>query len=360
MVPKCNANVPLDSWVAEAIKQGLMLGEVRKGVLDFTSDWRVEFKRALRTAADLLEAGFIGEGDFPAFDELTRKYQFLLPRYYASLIDRANPHCPIRLQAIPSLKELTKVPGLYSDPLSDLKHKPASRITHRYRGRVLLHLTPNCSMYCRYCFRKSLLNSLKRDFFDGSLEEAFDYLRTQSEIREVIFSGGDPLMVSDEEFERVLQEISSISHIERLRIHTRVPVTFPMRITSKLIKILKSFPRKIIIVTHLNHPKEITPLSSQAIERFRTGFVLLNQSVLLRGVNDSWKTLAMLSEGMFEMGVLPYYLHHPDRAQGTGHFDLTVEEGMQIFEKLRSELSGYLVPRYVIDKVGVPYKVPVG
>jgi len=323
-------------------------------------DWREELGRSYRTAEDLAREGFIREDERASYEPLLARYKFLLPRHYAALIDHNDAHCPIRRQAIPSPRELEKRRELKADPLNDLEHRPTPRLTHRYRNRALLHLTQNCSMYCRYCFRKTLLNELSDDFFRGALDDALAYLTRTPEIEEVILSGGDPLLVSDANLGAALSRLAAISHIKRLRVHTRVPVTFPIRVTEALASVLSGTRLPVVVVTHFNHPRELTAQSATAAVTLRArGIHLLNQSVLLEGVNDNVETLSQLSEGLFTLGILPYYLHHPDRAEGTHHFDLSMERGSAIYEALRARLPGYLVPKYVVDIVGVPYKLNV-
>ncbi len=321
------------------------------------SSWQAEWSHNLRSAADLVGAGLLESDHQESVDRVLKKFKFSLPRYYAGLIDPTDPNCPIRLQAIPSLRELEETPRLVADPLADLDHQPAPRLTHRYQGRALLHLTPNCSLYCRYCFRKSLLNELQPELFGGGFEEPLAYLASHPDIEEVILSGGDPLLAPDATLERVAHELAKLPHLKRLRIHTRVPVTFPQRITDGLIRAVSAGRLPLVFVTHFNHGKEVTPEAVEACRRIKTvSAALLNQSVLLKGVNDDAQVLADLSEKLFDTGILPYYLHHPDRAAGTGHFDLSRERGIEIHEALRTRISGYLVPRYVVDEAGFPYK----
>lgn len=323
------------------------------------SAWREELRNSLRTVDELIAARLIASEERGAYERLLGRYRFSLPRYYANLIDRNDPNCPIRLQAIPSLKELDAHDGM-PDPLSDLEHQPASRITHRYPNRALIHLTPSCSMYCRYCFRKSLLNELSAELFEGELHEGIVYLKHHTEIAEVIFSGGDPFLANPGTLETVLMNLKVLTHIERIRFHTRVPVTLPMRVTEEFVRTLRVSEKRSTVVLHFNHPKEITPESILAISRLaKAGLVVLNQSVLLKRVNDDADTLCELSARLFEHGVLPYYLHHPDRARGTSHFQVTPEQGLKIFDEMKRRLPGYLVPRYVIDVVGLPYKEDV-
>jgi len=382
--------------------------------------WQDELKSALRSAEDLFREGFIRAEEVEAYQRVISRFPFFLTRYYAGLINKENPKCPIRLQAIPSLEELETDGHFTTDPLSDLAYKPAPHITHRYRDRVLLHLTPNCSMVCRFCFRKSLLTkSLSQDLlrneawrkarrqgrrrqkgggglegpastfdpedavqsalkpavvarslevgsrdsqglFEGSIQEGINYIAGHPEIREVIFSGGDPWMVSSEKLESVLGQIERIFHVSRVRFHTRVPVTLPDRIDDDLMRVLARRRFAIVVVAHFNHPKEITAESASAVGRLLNGkYLILNQSVLLRGVNDSAPVLKELWEKLFEISVVPYYLHHPDRASGTRHFDLPLEVGLRLYDKAREGLPGYLVPKYVVDSEGISYKMPV-
>jgi len=326
--------------------------------IKFQTSWQRELQESLRTATDLYQAGFISKSELPQYEKLLANYSFLLPRYYAGLIDKQDPHCPIRLQAIPMLEELEQKDEYDFDPLKDLQHQPAPKITHRYINRLLLHLTPNCSMYCRFCFRKSLLNEWAGELFEGSLEAAFAYIMNHAEVEEVIFSGGDPFMVTDSTLRRVILRLEDFAHITRIRFHTRVPVTFPVRVTNSLADLLSENRFNTVVVTHFNHPKELTPQAAEACHRLKQNeIVLLNQSVLLRGVNDRAETLTLLSKGLFEMGVLPYYLHHPDKAAGTQHFDVELEFGKGICRELQEKLPGYLVPRYVVDDGKHPYKV---
>jgi lysine 2,3-aminomutase len=323
-------------------------------------EWKEELRHSYRTAQDLVRVGLLREEERMRYEPVLTRYKFLLPRYYARLIDRDDPRCPIRKQAIPDPMELSPFPTLKPDPLNDLEHRPSARLTHRYRNRALLHLTPSCSMYCRHCFRKTLLNEMSSEMFSGSLEDAFSYLEENREIEEVILSGGDPLMANDAMLGLALDRLAALPSLKRLRIHTRVPVTFPIRVTEGLLAAMSSTRFTPVIVTHFNHPRELTSESGEALARFRAkGFHLLNQSVLLQGVNADADCLARLSEGLFERGVLPYYLHHPDRAEGTSHFDLSKEKGLAIHRTLRGRLPGYLVPRYVLDVVGAPYKLNV-
>ncbi len=323
-------------------------------------DWQTEMRNAYRSVSALTKANLLTPEEALLLGEVEQRYSIFLTPYYASLMDLKNPKCPIRLQALPHPRENEESNELLADPLYDLKHQPAPKITHRYENRALLHLTINCSMYCRYCFRKSLLNELKSEFIEGDLSDSLKYLQEHREIEEVILSGGDPLLVTDLNLISVLEKLSNISHIKRIRLHTRVPVTLPMRVTEELILSLAKITKPLVFVLHFNHPKEITGDAIQAISLLKkVSSQVLNQSVLLKEINSDASILKELSEKLFDAGVLPYYLHHPDKARGTKHFQISQSEGLQIFEILKKSLPGYLVPRYVVDNPALPYKQTV-
>jgi lysine 2,3-aminomutase len=334
------------------------LGRGRRRTVE-KSAWQLEWARSLSTVEDLRDAGLVSAEEAERLRPVLERYRFRLPRYYAALIDRANPSCPIRRQAIPSVNELVDPAAFQPDPLGDLRHQPVARVTHRYRGRALLHVTPNCSMYCRYCFRKTLLNELSGELFSGAFDEALAYFR-RGTVEEVILSGGDPLLVPDTTLEQLAKALGAIPQVRRFRVHTRVPVTFPARIDRHLIEALSRFPRTKVVVTHFNHPREVTEASLAAVGTLRDGGVtVLNQSVLLAGVNDDADVLAELSVRLFDGGVVPYYLHHPDRAAGTSAFDVATARGLAVHGELRRRLPGYLVPRYVVDLGDGEAKTPV-
>lgn len=327
-------------------------------VIAFEQDWKEALRTALRTPADLVADGWIRPEEAPRYEAVLARYPMVLPRYYSNLIDRNDPACPIRLQALPRIEELA--PAGKPDPLEDLAHRPVSRITHRYKNRALLHLTPNCSMSCRYCFRKTLLGPERGVFFEGEVEAALRYIETTPALEEVIFSGGDPFLANEKTLEHALERLGRVTHLRRVRFHSRVPVTLPMRVTESFARLLAVHTKPSVVVTHFNHPRELTDLARRALRTLRhAGHVLLNQSVLLSGVNDGAIVLKQLCEELFEAGALPYYLHHPDPAQGTAHFDITPERGREIHRQLRTDLPGYLVPRYVVDDPSFPFKSDV-
>lgn len=319
--------------------------------------WQIELKEAVRSLAEI-EGEYAFLRDYPAVEE---RFRTLVPRYYLGLIDRADPCDPIARMAFASSEELRVSGSALRDPIGDLARKAAPRLTHRYPDRALLHVTNLCPMYCRFCFRKNLMNEVDEDLYSGSFEEAFAYLASHSGIEELILTGGDPWMLSDEKLASLVDQIAlRAPHIKRLRFHTRMPVTLPSRVTSDLVRAI-SGRFQTFVVTHFNHPRELTEQARNGIALLRgAGITVLNQSVLLKGVNDSAAVLRDLYRGLGNEGVLPYYLHHCDLVAGAEHFRLSIAEGRKIWTELRGTLSGYLIPEYILDTPGGFGKIPIG
>jgi lysine 2,3-aminomutase len=325
--------------------------------------WQKELSDAIRSTEELdsLHWAFLRAPDFRSHPALNGKYRVLVPRAYLALIDPHDPADPIARMAFPGAAELDESGKM--DPIGDLERKAAPRLTHRYTDRVLLHTTNLCPMYCRFCFRKNLMNEADENLYGGGFDEAFAYIRSQPQLREVILTGGDPWMLSDAKLGALLHQILAIPSIERIRFHTRMPVTLPTRVTKGLLALLESLVaagKRVYVVTHFNHPKEITAASRLACKEITSrGVRLLNQAVLLKGVNNSSSTLRELFLGLEKMGVLPYYLHHGDTVAGAGHFRTSVEESLAIYRELRGTLSGYALPELVVDLPGGFGKVPL-
>lgn len=305
-----------------------------------------------------MDQGLAAPSAVEALRAVTDRYRMQVSAYYLGLIDPEDPHCPIRKQALPDAAELLHTPGEDADPIGDAPHRVAGILIHRYPDRALLWPTLRCPMYCRYCFRKVALNAedIKlRQALDGALA----YLREHPEIHEIILSGGDPLLLPDDRLEMVLAGLRSVPSIRRIRIHTRVPVTLPMRITPGLVATLRDHG-PLYLVAHFNHPRELTEEATAGLSALAdAGVVLLNQSVLLRGVNDQVSVLRDLFEGLVDRRVRPYYLHHPDLTVGTQHFRVSLDEGLALSRALRGQISGLAQPMYVIDIPGGRGKVPV-
>ncbi len=323
------------------------------------STWAGDLRAGVRRADDLRRLPLsLSEG---ADDlEAARTFKVRIPASYLGLIDWNDPDDPIRRQAIPDAAELRVRPGERGDPIGDEAHSPVPHLTHRYPDRVLLYPTYVCSMYCRHCFRKESLNADDRGIALERLEPALAYIAEHEELREVILTGGDPLTLSDAQLAKLRARIEAIPHIRLLRVHTRVPVTLPTRVTPGLVDALRG-RLTTVVVTHFNHPKEITEDAATACRRLReAGVMLLNQSVLLRGVNDDPETLeTLLRELVYTLGAKPYYLHHCDLTRGVSHFRTSLDEGRALVEGLRGRVSGLCVPRYMLDLPGGDGKVCV-
>ena len=279
--------------------------------------------------------------------------------YYASLIDPANPQCPIRKQAIPTAAELRIGEFDLQDPLGEDADAPVPGLTHRYPDRVLLLVTDQCSTYCRHCTRRRLAGQTDRALPLAQFHLALDYIRTTTQIRDVLISGGDPLTLSDQRLEYIISSLRTIPHVEIIRIGTRIPVVLPMRITPRLVKMLRKY-HPLWINTHFNHPREVTPSAATALARLAdAGIPLGNQSVLLRGINDCPNIMRKLVHDLVKQRVRPYYLYQCDLSTGIEHFRTTVSKGIEIIESLRGHTSGLAIPTYVIDAPSGGGKIPV-
>jgi lysine 2,3-aminomutase len=280
----------------------------------------------------------------------------------AALIDRSDPHDPIARQFVPDAAELAVLPEERRDPIGDLAHSPVEGIVHRYPDRVLLKAVHVCPVYCRFCFRREMvgpqgLGTLSPEAMDA----AFAYIAAHPEIWEVILTGGDPLVLSPRRLDEIMGRLEAIVHVKIVRFHTRVPVVEPERIDDALIAALKAGRKTAYVALHANHPRELTEAARAACGRLvDAGIVMISQSVLLKGVNDSPETLAALMRAFVETRIKPYYLHHPDLAPGTGHFRLTIAEGQALVAALRGRISGLCQPTYILDIPGGHGKAVIG
>jgi EF-P beta-lysylation protein EpmB len=283
----------------------------------------------------------------------------LVPCGYAALMEPGNPDDPLLRQVLPLPVEGEPNPGFSLDPVGDRRAALAPGLLQKYRGRALMVSTPACAIHCRYCFRRHYPYAHQALSADGGAA-AIAAIAADPTITEVILSGGDPLMLDDETLAALIGALSAIPHLERLRIHTRLPVVLPARITPQLCQVLVQTRLRLVVVIHANHPRELSAAAGGALDRLRgIGAVLLNQSVLLRGVNDAPDTLSDLSVRLFHYSVLPYYLHLLDRVQGAAHFEVPEEEASRIMSALRVRLPGYLVPRLVREEAGTATKIPI-
>lgn len=281
--------------------------------------------------------------------------------YYLSLADRDDPRCPIRLQCVPRAQEAIEVPGDLRDPLGEEAHEVAPSLVQRYPDRVLLLATDRCAVYCRFCTRSRMVGDGGGARSLEALEPAFRYIETHPEIRDVIISGGDPLVMSTNRIASILKRIAGVEHVLTVRLATRAPVTIPQRITAELVAALREAHPAIWVMTHFNHPKELTDTAKAALARLvDAGLPVMNQTVLLRGVNDRPETLEVLFRGLVRSRVRPYYLLQMDPVRGTSHLRTSLAAGVAIMEALQGRLSGIALPKLICDTPGGRGKVPVG
>ena len=308
--------------------------------------------RTLRTADDLVAAGLAR--DARELEQVTAAYATAITPAMAALIDRSNPADPIALQFVPTPAELDIRPEELPDPIGDKAHEPVEGIVHRYPDRVLLKIVSVCPVYCRFCFRREMVGPDKDgNLAPAELETALAYIRNHPEIWEVILTGGDPFMLSARRAAALTRALEDIPHVKVIRWHTRMPVADPERVSDEFVAAIRSRSKAVYVAVHCNHARELTPQARAALARLAdAGIPLLGQSVLLKGINDDIGTLADLMRALVESRVRPYYLHHPDLAQGTSHFRLSVEQGQALVRDLRDRISGLAQPQYVIDIPG--------
>jgi len=287
------------------------------------------------------------------------KLAMAITPHFFNLIDRTNPDCPIRRQVIPRVEETLTSPYEMADPCGEDAHMPVPGLVHRYPDRVLFLVTDRCASYCRYCTRSRVVSGVGEQELETDFEAAFRYLEEHTEVRDVLLSGGDPLLFSDARLEKILERLRRIPHIEFLRIGSRVPIFLPQRITPQLCAMLRKF-HPLFLSVHVNHPRELTLEVKEGLERLAdAGIPLGNQSVLLKGVNDDLPTMKTLVHKLLMCRVRPYYLYQLDLIQGSSHLEVPVQEGIRLIEGLRGHTTGYAVPQYVIDAPGGGGKVPV-
>jgi lysine 2,3-aminomutase len=316
----------------------------------------------LRTAAQICDHGFAAREHRPDLEAVTARYAVALPPPLAQLIDRSDPADPIARQFVPAIAELDHRPEELADPIGDDAYSPVEGIVHRYPDRVLLKLTHVCAVYCRFCFRREMVGPDKgKALSPPALRAALDYIRTHSEIWEVILTGGDPLILSARRLRAVMKELGAIGHVKVVRIHTRMPVADPARISSDLVRAMKIKGKATYVAVHVNHPRELTPQARGACARMAdAGIPLLSQTVLLAGVNDTPDVMGALMRALVETRIKPYYLHHGDLAPGTAHLRSDIATGQELMRGLRGRISGLCQPTYVLDIPGGHGKSPIG
>ncbi|MGE5592210.1 MAG: lysine 2,3-aminomutase [Betaproteobacteria bacterium] len=324
------------------------------------NDWRWQIRNRVTDVETLKKAVNLTPEEEEGATRCLERFRMAITPYYVSLMSPDDPHCPVRRQGVPTALELRSTPYDMVDPLHEDVDSPVPYLTHRYPDRVLFLVTNFCSMYCRHCTRRRLAGHADAQVTRDDIDRAIDYIRRTPEVRDVLVSGGDPLVLADDALEYVLAALRSIEHVEVIRIGTRTPVVLPQRITPELCAMLRKY-HPLWVNTHFNHPKEVTPESRKACEMLAdAGIPLGNQSVLLRGVNDCPYVMKKLVHELVKMRVRPYYIYQCDLSMGLGHFRTPVAKGIEIIEYLRGHTSGFAVPTFVVDAPGGGGKIPVG
>jgi len=319
-------------------------------------DWTWQMRHRIRDAPALRAWLEPTPDELAGIERLADRFHFVITPYYASLMDPDDPGCPIRRQVVPNVAELDDPRGL-ADPLDEVLHSPVKNVIRVYRDRIAFCVNNECALYCRYCLRKRMVGEPDWAMKRRELSEAVAWIRRTPEIRDVLLTGGDPLVYSDERLDWLLSELRAIPHVEILRLGTRLPVTLPQRVTEDLCRMLATH-HPLWLNTHFNHPRELTPEAAEACDRLtRAGIPVGNQSVLLRGINDDVATMKALLEGLVRLRVRPYYCYQAQLLEGTAHFRVAIERGVELFRQLRGRTSGFAIPQYVLD---TPYgKVPL-
>lgn len=353
-------------YQAAAMRLGLRLNAMPAGkqtgggvsAVDW-NDWHWQFRNRIRSSAELSARLPLPAQEKHEIDEVCRSFRMAVTPYYLSLIDPADPDDPIRRMCIPSIQETVPCADDRVDPLNEDADSPVPHIVHRYPDRVLFLVTMECAEYCRFCTRRRMVGEEDRAISDRETETAVGYIRDHTEIRDVLISGGDPLTLPTQRLETIIRALRAIPHVEIIRIGTRVPVVMPMRITAELLDMLKKY-QPLWINTHFNHPHEITPESAAVCRRIAdAGIPVGNQTVLLKGVNDDLETMKELMKKLVMNRVRPYYLYQCDLSRGIAHFRTPVEKGIEIIHGLQGFMTGFAVPKFVIDCPGGGGKVPV-
>ena len=331
------ANVPAEQW----------------------NDWKWQVKNRIETLDQLKKYITLTPEEEEGVKKTLSTLRMAITPYYLSLIDPENPNCPVRRQAIPTGAETYQSAADLLDPLHEDEDSPTPGLTHRYPDRVLMLITDMCSMYCRHCTRRRFAGQKDDESPADKIEKCIEYVERTPTVRDVLLSGGDALMVSDEKLEYIISRLRAIPHVEIIRIGSRTPVVCPQRITDDLVNMLKKY-HPIWLNTHFNHPNEVTEESAAACAKLaNAGIPLGNQSVLLRGVNDCVNVMKRLVHALVKMRVRPYYIYQCDLSMGLEHFRTPVSKGIEIIEGLRGHTSGYAVPTFVVDAPGGGGKTPV-
>ena len=323
------------------------------------NDWKWQVKNRIETYEELSKYFTFSDEEAEGIKKALAKFRMAITPYYLSLIDPDDPYDPIRRQCIPQGAECNIAPADLNDPLHEDEDSPAPGLTHRYPDRVLFLITDMCSMYCRHCTRRRFAGQKDDESPQDRIEKCLEYIERTPEVRDVLLSGGDALMVSDKKLEYIISRLRAIPHVEIVRIGSRTPVVCPQRITDDLCNMLKKY-HPVWLNTHFNHPNEMTPEAMAAVAKLAdAGIPLGNQTVLLRGVNDCVHVMKKLMHELVRNRVRPYYIYQCDLSMGLEHFRTPVSKGIEIIENLRGHTSGYAVPTFVVDAPGGGGKTPV-
>jgi len=314
-----------------------------------------------RGLAELCAAALVPHERLAELKDVAARYAVAITPAIVDLIDPADPHDPIARQFVPDVRELDGRPEERADPIGDSAFSPVEGIVHRYPDRVLLKVVNACAVYCRFCFRREMIGPGRAGLSPAGLTTALNYIGGNPQIWEVILSGGDPLILSARRLKDIVRGLAAIGHVKVLRVHSRVPIVAPERISTALVRTLRAQNKATFVVIHVNHPRELTAKARAACARLiDAGIPMLSQSVLLRGVNDDAGTLGALMRALVECRIKPYYLHHADLAPGTAHLRTTIAEGQALMRALRGNYSGLCQPAYVLDIPGGHGKSPIG
>lgn len=318
--------------------------------------WQHELADAFKTIEDLCEFLQLDIAKLSVSQAAAKQFGLRVPRGFAECMQKGDANDPLLRQVLPLTDELLQMPGFSDDPVGDKAAAGENRVIHKYDSRALMINTGACAINCRYCFRRNFPYS-DYQVSKEKQDQAITYIKNDIRIKEVILSGGDPLLLSDERLAGLMQELGGIRHVKRIRIHSRLPIVLPSRITGTLLDILTSTQATPVMVVHCNHANELSQSVAHACRMTKDhSITLFNQSVLLKGVNDTANDLCHLSERLFENGIIPYYLHSLDKANGTQHFEVSEEHALKLIQQMQDSLPGYLVPKLVKEIAGAPSK----
>lgn len=324
-----------------------------------TDTWQRQLAAAIRDPDELINLLELDDSLRESAHCASQLFPLMVPQSYLQRMERGNPADPLLLQVLPLGAEESPHADFVLDAVGDQQARRAPGLLHKYVGRALLIATGACAVHCRYCFRRHYAYGEEPKLL-ADWEPAFQILQEDDSIHEIILSGGDPLLLTDRRLGELCSRLQDIPHLRRLRVHTRLPIVLPERVTPRLLEILTRGPLTPIVVVHSNHPRELGGTCGQALRYLiQAGCTVLNQAVLLKGINDDVETLAALSEGLIDLGVMPYYLHQLDRVAGTAHFEVPEARGLELIAALRSRLPGYAIPQFVREVPGFPHKVPI-